>query len=133
MSGIRISEFKKPATIIVDQAKVDSAYGPKSSIMLETLASSYSKSGFTVEVKGLSRDSLLNGLFVVIPIQVRWQNGAHKLLPNQYPQLQSYKLAVGAGVPDDVMFQVAGSASNRFKVPPTFWSYDNICVSWHFG
>ena len=128
MSGIRISEFKKPATIIVDQAKVDSAYGPKSQIMLETLASSYSKSGFTVEVKGLSRDSLLNGLFVVIPIQVRWQNGAHKLLPNQYPQLQSHKLAVGATAAADVMFQVNNAPNNRFRVPPTFWSYDNICV-----
>lgn len=93
MSGIRISEFKKPATIIVDQAKVDSAYGPKSSILLETTASSFSKSGFTCEVKGLSRDSLLNGLFVVIPIQVRWQNAANKLLVNQYPGLQPPKVS----------------------------------------
>ena len=128
MSGIRISEFKKPATIIVDQAKVDSAYGPKSQIMLETLASSYSKSGFTVEVKGLSRDSLLNGLFVVIPIQVRWQNGAHKLLPNQYPQLQPAQLAVGAGGAADVMYQAGGGPTNRFRTPATFYSYDNICV-----
>ena len=73
MSGIRISEFKKPKTIIVDQARVDSAYGPKSSILLETLATNWSKNGFTVEVKGLSRDSLLNGLFVTIPLQVRWK------------------------------------------------------------
>ena len=76
MSGIRISEFKKPRTIIVDQAKVESAYGPKSSIQLETSASSFSKSGFTIEVKGLSRDSLLNGLFCVIPVQVKWQAAA---------------------------------------------------------
>ena len=74
MSGIRISEFKKPRTIIVDQAKVESAYGPKSSIQLETTASSFSKSGFTIEVKGLSRDSLLNGLFCVVPIQVKWKS-----------------------------------------------------------
>ena len=73
MSGIRISEFKKPQTIIVDQAKVDSAYGPKSSILLESLATSWSKNGFTIEVKGLSRDSLLNGMFVTIPLQIRWK------------------------------------------------------------
>ena len=85
MSGIRISEFKKPKTIIVDQAKVDSAYGPKSSILLESTATSYSKSGFTIELKGLSRDSLLNGLFVTVPVQVRWTGqNAQKLLVNQF-------------------------------------------------
>ena len=85
MSGIRISEFKKPKTIIVDQAKVDSAYGPKSSILLESTATSYSKSGFTIEIKGLSRDSLLNGLFVTVPIQVRWTGqNADALLVNQF-------------------------------------------------
>ena len=66
MSGIRISQFKKPKSIIVDQARVDSAYGPKSSILLETLATNFSKNGFTIEVKGLSRDSLLNGMFVTV-------------------------------------------------------------------
>ena len=85
MSGIRISEFKKPKTIIVDQAKVDSAYGPKSSILLESTATSYSKSGFTIEIKGLSRDSLLNGLFVTVPVQVRWTGqNAQALLVNQF-------------------------------------------------
>ena len=91
MSGIRISQFKKPKTIIVDQARVDSAYGPKSSILLETLATNYSKNGFTIEVKGLSRDSLLNGMFVSIPIQVRWRATAGQvsagdinLLPSEY-------------------------------------------------
>jgi hypothetical protein len=85
MSGIRISEFKKPKTIIVDQAKVDSAYGPKSSILLESTATSYSKSGFTIELKGLSRDSLLNGLFVTVPVQVRWTSqDDKKLLVNQF-------------------------------------------------
>ena len=85
MSGIRISEFKKPKTIIVDQAKVDSAYGPKSSILLESAATSFSRSGFTIEIKGLSRDSLLNGLFVTVPVQVRWTDQANrKLLLNQF-------------------------------------------------
>ena len=127
MSGIRISEFKKPATIIVDQAKVDSAYGPKSSILLETTASSFSKSGFTCEVKGLSRDSLLNGLFVVIPIQVRWQNAANKLLVNQYPGLQPPKVsqnhALMTGGHDPYQ-----SGDNAFTDAPNFYSYDNICV-----
>ena len=76
MSGIRISQFKKPKSIIVEQAHVDSAYGPKSSILLETLATNWSKNGFTIEVKGLSRDSLLNGMFVTLPIQVRWKASA---------------------------------------------------------
>ena len=85
MSGIRISEFKKPKTIIVDQAKVDSAYGPKSSILLESAATSFSRSGFTIEIKGLSRDSLLNGLFVTVPVQLRWTDQANrKLLLNQF-------------------------------------------------
>ena len=139
MSGIRISEFKKPATIIVDQAKVDSAYGPKSSIMLETTASSYSKSGFTVEVKGLSRDSLLNGLFVVVPLQVRWQNGAaQKILPNQYPQLQPTELGYGnaaavqhseeeKGNAAPAVIMVGGN-SNQFNIARDFRSYDNIAV-----
>ena len=73
MSGIRISQFKKPKSIIVDQARVDSSYGPKSSILLETLATNFSKNGFTIEVKGLSRDSLLNGMFVTIPVDIRWR------------------------------------------------------------
>jgi hypothetical protein len=73
MSGIRISQFKKPKSIIVDQARVDSSYGPKSSILLETLATNFSKNGFTIEVKGLSRDSLLNGMFVTVPIDIKWK------------------------------------------------------------
>ena len=85
MSGIRISEFKKPRTIIVDQAKVDSAYGPKSSILLESLATSWSKNGFTIEVKGLSRDSLLNGMFVSIPLQIRWKaQGGVNLIVSEF-------------------------------------------------
>ena len=86
MSGIRIAEFKKPSTIIVDQARVDSSYGPKSSILLESVATSYSQSGFTCSIKGLSRDSLLNDIFVCIPLQVRWIAGADgkKILPNLY-------------------------------------------------
>ena len=91
MSGIRISQFKKPKSIIVDQARVDSAYGPKSSILLETKATNFSKNGFTIEVKGLSRDSLLNGMFVSIPLQVRWRAssgpasaGDVDVLPSQY-------------------------------------------------
>ena len=85
MSGIRISEFKKPRTIIVDQAKVDSAYGPRSSILLESLATSWSQNGFTIEVKGLSRDSLLNGMFVTIPLEVRWvAQKTKRLLVSQF-------------------------------------------------
>ena len=88
MSGLRIAEFKKPRSIIVDQARVDSAYGPKSSIMLQTNASSFSKSGFTIEVKGLSRDSLMSGAFVVLPVQVRWHNTNDKpAAVNSYPLL----------------------------------------------
>ena len=136
MSGIRISEFKKPATIIVDQAKVDSAYGPKSSIMLETSASSFSKSGFTVEVKGLSRDSLLNGLFCVIPIQMRWRgNNTNRLLVNQYPELQP-----PLGKNGDWLMVGDVAPSNRFKMggdkigqatngaASTFYAYDNVCI-----
>ena len=123
MSGIRISEFKKPATIIVDQAKVESAYGPKSSILLEKLASSYSKSGFTCEIQGLSRDALLNGLFVTIPIQVRWCTqaaGAVKVLPNTYMGLQASE-AVGKA-------QMDGTDENKFAGPDSFRAYDNICI-----
>lgn len=120
MSGIKISNFKKPSTIIVDQAKVDSAYGPRSSILLEKTASSYSKSGFTIEIQGLSRDALLNGLFVSIPIQVRWvggKAGTQKLLINQYPDQE--KLAVMGQDGDANLF--TGNTDN-------FRSYDNVCV-----
>jgi len=137
MSGIRISEFKKPRTIIVDQAKVESAYGPKSSIQLETTASSFSKSGFTVEVKGLSRDSLLNGLFCVIPVQVKWQSAqGAKILPNLYPELHPRKAYVGGGAEAYVM---TGDTRGGTGVPaplptnvpveaPTMVTYDNICI-----
>ena len=122
MSGIRISEFKKPKTIIVDQAKVDSAYGPKSSILLESLASSWSKSGFTIEVKGLSRDSLLNGMFVTVPIQVRWQgcaSPAHISLMNQYVnELPGVDLAAD--------FTAATGA--ELKDNKLLSAFDNICV-----
>ena len=113
MSGIRISEFKKPRSIIVDQAKVDSAYGPKSSILLESTATSYSKSGFTIELKGLSRDSLLNGLFVTVPIQVRWVNQAnHKLLVNQF----------GASRQD------TAATTNKWTLGADFYAFDGVAV-----
>ena len=119
MSGIRISEFKKPKTIIVDQARVDSAYGPKSSILLETTASSFSKAGFTCELKGLSRDSLLNGLFVTVPLQLRWTDfGGHKLLLNQYAKKS------GSVIGTD--FQSGTSA--QLQVSDALWAFDNVCV-----
>ena len=114
MSGIRISEFKKPRSIIVDQAKVDSAYGPKSSILLESTATSYSKSGFTIELKGLSRDSLLNGLFVTVPVQVRWQDqSGRKLLVNQFP-------AGRQGIDPD--------GDNKWGLGANFYSFDGLAV-----
>jgi hypothetical protein len=136
MSGIRISEFKKPRTIIVDQAKVESAYGPKSSIQLETTASSFSKSGFTIEVKGLSRDSLLNGLFCVIPVQVKWQAlSGNKILPNGYPEMQARQQYVGAGAVGARAFVMTGdqtadpaAKSNLPVEAPAMACYDNICI-----
>ena len=130
MSGIRVTEFKKPKTIIVDQAKVESAYGPKSSILLESLAAAWSKSGFTIEVKGLSRDSLMNGLFVTIPIQVRWTNvlGENMLL-NQYAEQQTYlaggedPVAIPAGQPGN---GTAGDAFYGLGAPT--YGFDNVCI-----
>ena len=126
MSGIRISQFKKPKSIIVDQARVDSSYGPKSSILLETLATNYSKNGFTIEVKGLSRDSLLNGMFVTIPVDIRWranstENGAPAvpMIPSEY-----FDQAVGAAEfaakfgDDDKANQLGGGPR----------AYDSLCI-----
>ena len=131
MSGIRISQFKKPKTIIVDQARVDSAYGPKSSILLETLATNYSKNGFSIEVKGLSRDSLLNGMFVSIPIQVRWKassgqasTGDVNLLCSEYYDKQDpvgYKgRFTNAAVGDDANKLLTWTTPMRV--------YDSLCV-----
>lgn len=116
--SLRISEFKKPKSIIVDQAKIDSAYGPKSSILLETSASSYSQSGFTVEVKGVSRDSLLSGLFVSIPIQVRWQacTGA-KLVVDQFANLDPR-----------VITTFAANGTNKMVGNDSFFLLDNLCI-----
>ena len=123
MSGIRISEFKKPRTIIVDQAKVDSAYGPKSSILLESTATSWSKNGFTIEVKGLSRDSLLNGMFVTIPLQVRWTaNAGGQLLCSEFfDRDDPYKFGVNFSDPVDP------SKANLVKTG-TLRTFDGLCV-----
>ena len=129
MSGIRISQFKKPKSIIVDQARVDSAYGPKSSILLETLATNFSKNGFTIEVKGLSRDSLLNGMFVTVPIDVRWKanssdNGAATvgLIPSEYFDMSDphgYGAKFGAGADANLL---TGQAAHTPRV------YDSLCI-----
>ena len=123
MSGIRVAEFKKPSTIIVDQARVDSSYGPKSSILLESLATSYSQSGFTCSIKGLSRDSLLNDIFVCIPLQVRWVAGADgkHLLPNLYTDLSG-------GTKDSM---VDDGTNNQYKSGDNslaMYAYDNIAI-----
>ena len=133
MSGIRISEFKKPKTIIVDQAKVDSAYGPKSSILLESSATSWSKNGFTIEVKGLSRDSLLNGMFVSVPLQVRWtaNTGVQELVSEFYDQADPYGFRAkffsqaspngpAGGSPD-------AAKANLVKIG-TLRTFDGLCV-----
>ena len=133
MSGIRISQFKKPKTIIVDQARVDSSYGPKSSILLETGATNYSTNGFTIEVKGLSRDSLLNGMFVSVPIQVRWKassgavpSGNTNLLPSRFYDLDDPVSYQGAFTNDAV-----GVDANKFDA--NTWTtdmrvYDSLCI-----
>ena len=123
MSGIRISEFKKPRTIIVDQAKVDSAYGPKSSILLESLATSWSKNGFTIEVKGLSRDSLLNGMFVTIPLQIRWkaQGGVNEVVSEFFDRDDPYGYAAN--------FEGGAGKENLFSGFKTDCrSYDGVCI-----
>ena len=126
MSGIRISEFKKPKTIIVDQARVDSAYGPKSSILLETLATNWSKNGFTVEVKGLSRDSLLNGLFVTIPLQVRWKastaawgSDAVNVIPSEFFDLDD---------PVSYAAKFTGATNALKDMDAITVVYDSLCV-----
>ena len=122
MSGIRVAEFKKPATIIVDQARVDSSYGPKSSILLESLATSYSASGFTCSIKGLSRDSLLNDIFVTIPLQVRWMGSADKhLLPNLYTDLSGGSKATM--VQSDAFNQYVSGGKTL-----SMYAYDNIAI-----
>ncbi|MAD47707.1 MAG: hypothetical protein CMH98_22185 [Oceanospirillaceae bacterium] len=131
MSGIRISQFKKPKTIIVDQARVDSSYGPKSSILLETGATNYSTNGFTIEVKGLSRDSLLNGMFVAVPIQVRWKASAGSpgtagvnLLPSLYFDLDDPVGYKGAFDSD-----ATGLNANKMDAWTTEARvYDSLCI-----
>ena len=128
MSGIRISQFKKPKSIIVEQAHVDSAYGPKSSILLETLATNWSKNGFTIEVKGLSRDSLLNGMFVSLPIQVRWKasktdyaSGTSAILPSEYFDLDDH-------VSYAASFKATGGNLNQLDRAVETRVYDSLCV-----
>ena len=129
MSGIRISQFKKPKSIIVDQARVDSAYGPKSSILLETLATNFSKNGFTIEVKGLSRDSLLNGMFVTVPIDIRWRANSTQaaaddtaLICSEYFDMadpHGFGAKFGAGADAN---RLLGQAGHRPRV------YDSLCI-----
>ena len=126
MSGIQIADFKKPDTIRVRQAQVESSYGPKSSILLSSSATSYSKAGFSFSIKGLSRDSLLNGLFVTIPLQVKWvagAAGAQVLLPNGYAELDGLEKAD----------MVQGGQYNQYKDPSNthdigLFAYDNIAI-----
>ena len=126
MSGIQIADFKKPDTIRVRQAQVESSYGPKSSILLSSSATSYSKAGFSFSIKGLSRDSLLNGLFVTIPLQVKWvagAAGATVLLPNGYAELDGLEKAdmVQAG-----KFNQYKDMSKTHDVG--LYAYDNIAI-----
>ena len=129
MSGIRISQFKKPKSIIVDQARVDSSYGPKSSILLETLATNYSKNGFTIEVKGLSRDSLLNGMFVTIPVDVKWMANSSaagpadtNLIPSEYFDMADPIGVAGKFGAGALANQMVGAAG---QLPRT---YDSLCI-----
>jgi len=132
MSGIRISQFKKPKSIIVDQARVDSAYGPKSSILLETKATNYSKNGFSIEVKGLSRDSLLNGMFVSIPLQVRWNTGIGAAGTADVPVLPSQYFDMADPYTYGAQFTTAaagGADSSQYKeANKAYRAYDSLCI-----
>ncbi len=69
------------------------SWGETEKVRYKTLASTYSKNGFMIQVKGVSPTCLLSGLEIVQPVQIRWRNHnadadvANFIIPNLYSDI----------------------------------------------
>ena len=100
------------------------SFGEIQKVRYKTLAQTWSKNGFSLQIKGVSPTCLLSGLQIVQPLDVRWcQHDASNanaevcaaaapcMIPNSYPGFSDVTAA--ANVP-------AGMADVRL--------FDNICI-----
>ncbi len=67
-------------------AKQYTSWGETEKVRYKTLAQTYSKNGFMIQIKGVSPTCLLSGLEIVQPCEVRWKQhaNANLVVPNAF-------------------------------------------------
>ena len=100
---VYVSELLKTGT-----NNVSTSMGPLNTLRAKVTATSFSKSSFFIEVKGLSPNVLL-GPYIELcqPLEIRFRNHQNALvIPNQYMDLSNQKMFAGAavGITGDVPF-----------------------------
>ena len=68
------------------------SWGESEKVRYKTLAQTWSKNGFMIQLKGVSPTCLLSGLEIVQPLDVRWkQHGGGFVIPNAYADISDVK------------------------------------------
>lgn len=100
-SDVQISDVKKAPLLEIGSNNVVSSYGPKNVLRSKTVATSFSKSSFFIEVKGLSPNCLLGPYIeLVVPMDIRFMKQTGEVLViNAYPDCMPVANAAAAGVP----------------------------------
>ena len=102
---VAITDVKKsPLLEIKYPPKVVSSYGPKNTLRSKTVATSFSKSSFFIEVKGLSPNCLLGPYIeLCVPMTIRFikNTTGECLVINSYNTSMPVGNVVVAGVPTD--------------------------------
>ena len=91
-----ISAFRRDNKIAVHEQVIQSSYGPDALLRMKTTASTFSDSGFQIEIKSLSSNALLSAesLLVCVPITVRFKDQAGRIIqPNQQHAWNSARAA----------------------------------------
>ena len=97
------------------------SWGENEKVRYKTLAQTYSKNGFQIQIKGVSPTCLLSGLEIVQPIQVRWRrhnataHDAPLIMPNLYADIS------------DVQAQAAANAFQPVGLTNTFM-FDSVQI-----
>jgi hypothetical protein len=92
------------------------SWGESEKVRYKTLAQTWSKNGFMIQLKGVSPTCLLSGLEIVQPLDVRWkQNGGAPLflVPNMYT---------------DISDCLQGGARNNFNGMNAVLGFDSLQI-----